>query len=134
MLSYPLLLCNISENSWSFLDCDDTFRNGGGPAPDGSAQCNMACTGNPGEICGGPNRLDVYQNTAIITTNWTPLGCYTDSISARTLSQRITSIPASATTIEACQAACYALGFSFAGVEYSQECCTFLHTPHYLLS
>jgi hypothetical protein len=41
-------------------DCDNALRNGGGPAPDGNAQCTMACTGNAAEICGGPNRLDLY--------------------------------------------------------------------------
>jgi glucan 1,3-beta-glucosidase len=40
--------------------CDNAVRNGGGPAPDGSTQCNMACSGNTAEICGGPNRLDLY--------------------------------------------------------------------------
>ncbi|KAF7193724.1 WSC domain-containing protein [Pseudocercospora fuligena] len=40
--------------------CDNTVSNGGGPAPDGSAQCNMQCFGNQDETCGGPNRLNVY--------------------------------------------------------------------------
>ncbi|EME81961.1 uncharacterized protein MYCFIDRAFT_165158 [Pseudocercospora fijiensis CIRAD86] len=40
--------------------CDNTVSNGGGPAPDGSAQCNMQCSGNQDETCGGPNRLNVY--------------------------------------------------------------------------
>lgn len=38
--------------------------NGNGPAPDGNAQCNMACNGNAAEMCGGPNRLTVYQSTS----------------------------------------------------------------------
>jgi WSC domain len=41
--------------------CDSKFENGGGPAPDGSTGCNMACNGNSQEICGGSNRLTVYQ-------------------------------------------------------------------------
>lgn len=44
-----------------FLGCGNAIVNGGSPAPDGSAGCNMACNGNSAEICGGPNRLDVYQ-------------------------------------------------------------------------
>lgn len=39
--------------------------NGGGPAPDGNAQCNMACSGNAGEICGGPNRLTIFQSSSV---------------------------------------------------------------------
>ncbi len=40
--------------------CDNALKNGGGPAPDGNAQCNMACTGNTTEICGGLYHLDLY--------------------------------------------------------------------------
>ncbi|KAJ5128084.1 exo-beta-1-3-glucanase [Penicillium atrosanguineum] len=49
--------------------CGNTVQNGGGPAPDGSTGCDMACAGNSAEICGGPNRLDLYQyGTAVSTT------------------------------------------------------------------
>lgn len=44
--------------------CGNSVVNGGGPAPDGSAGCSMACKGNAAETCGGPNRLDVYQYTS----------------------------------------------------------------------
>lgn len=43
--------------------CGNTIENGGGAAPDGNAQCNMKCNGDSMEICGGPNRLTVYQHT-----------------------------------------------------------------------
>ncbi len=46
----------------SQIGCGNAIVNRGGPAPDGSSQCNMACKGNAAEICGGPNRLDVYQH------------------------------------------------------------------------
>jgi len=42
------------------IDCENSLMNGGGPAPDGNLQCNMACKGNAAEMCGGPNRLDLY--------------------------------------------------------------------------
>ncbi|TAQ84788.1 hypothetical protein B7494_g6896 [Chlorociboria aeruginascens] len=41
--------------------CGNAIANGGGPASDGSALCNMVCNGNSAETCGGSNRLDVYQ-------------------------------------------------------------------------
>ncbi|PVH95878.1 copper radical oxidase [Periconia macrospinosa] len=41
--------------------CDNAFRNGGGPAPDGNTGCNMPCNGNAQEMCGGPDRLNMYQ-------------------------------------------------------------------------
>ena len=41
--------------------CGNTFNGGGGPAPDGFSGCNMVCSGNSSEFCGGPYRLDMYQ-------------------------------------------------------------------------
>lgn len=86
----------------------------------------MPCAGNSNELCGGNRLLDVYQSTTASSTQWTALGCYTDSTSARTLSHYII-VPGgqSATTIESCQAACLALGYRLAGVEYANECCKF---------
>jgi glucan endo-1,3-alpha-glucosidase len=86
----------------------------------------MACAGNSGETCGGNRRLDVYQSSS----GWASLGCYTDNASTRTLSHYIT-VPGGqgATTIEACQSACFALGYSYAGIEYANECCEFLLLP-----
>ncbi|KAH8808680.1 glycosyl hydrolase catalytic core-domain-containing protein [Xylogone sp. PMI_703] len=43
--------------------CGNSFQNGGGPAPDGNAGCNMKCNGNAAETCGGPNRLNVYSSS-----------------------------------------------------------------------
>ncbi|KAI1981283.1 hypothetical protein LOZ39_006609 [Ophidiomyces ophidiicola] len=42
--------------------CDSQVRNGG-PAPDGEAKCTMPCNGNRQQICGGPDRLSMYQYT-----------------------------------------------------------------------
>lgn len=51
-------------------DCDNVLQNGGGPAPDGNALCDMTCDGNTAEICGGPNRLSLYQfvSGGVVTT------------------------------------------------------------------
>ena len=38
-------------------DCGNTIANGGAPATSG---CSMLCNGNSSEICGGPDRLNVY--------------------------------------------------------------------------
>lgn len=43
--------------------CDNVLRNGGKLAPDGNAGCNMSCAGNNKEICGGPDRLSLYNCT-----------------------------------------------------------------------
>lgn len=40
------------------IGCGNSIVNGGSPATDG---CTMPCNGNQAEMCGGPNRLSVYQ-------------------------------------------------------------------------
>ncbi len=102
----------------NFIVCGNSIRTGG-QAPDGSTQCNMACLGNSAEICGGSNRLNIYQYIG-----WNAYGCYTDSSSARSLANNVV-VPGgqSLTTTESCQAACLSAGYSLAGSEYGQECC-----------
>jgi hypothetical protein len=39
--------------------CGDAIVNGGAPAADQS-DCNMACGGNPDEMCGAGNRMNIY--------------------------------------------------------------------------
>lgn len=89
----------------------------------------MACDGNAGETCGGPNRLSLYSSTGsggggTSSSGWTSLGCYTDSVSARTLTTSET-VPGgtNAMTNELCQTACLGAGYSIAGTEYAGECC-----------
>ncbi len=115
--TFYLLYPKLSDG---LLVCDTSFRNGGGPAPDGNAQCNMACLGSASETCGGPNRLNVYQ-----MSEWTLDGCYVDNGSARSLSYQAltTTAEAEAMTIESCISACGLLGYKYAGVEWSQQCC-----------
>lgn len=114
------------------IDCGNSLQNGGAPAPDGTTGCNMACAGNSAETCGGSNRLDLYSHSgssAPSSGSWKLLGCYTDSVSARTLGNA-EGVPGGPTamTIEACQAVCKAGGWTLAGVEYADECCK-LHLP-----
>jgi len=114
----PFLTCHIG--------CDNALHNGGGPAPDENNQCNMACNGDKSEICGGPYRLNLYSyltcnSTSLGSPGWNFKGCFTDSVSARTLSVPV-SVPG-AMTVEFCQAGCKGLGYIYAGVEYGVECC-----------
>jgi hypothetical protein len=52
------------------IDCGLAFSGGGAPSP--LTDCNMACAGNTSQICGGPNRLSVYNYTGTLPT--TPPG------------------------------------------------------------
>jgi glucan 1,3-beta-glucosidase len=125
------------------IDCGDTIKGNNGPAPDGNAKCNMKCLGNPNEICGGPNRMNLYSHNASASTSspasvkevstreqtstsmaagvtgigdsaWHYRGCYTDC-GAGTLAH---GNPTSDTmTVAKCQAMCLAQGYCLAGLE-----------------
>ncbi|MCJ1410361.1 hypothetical protein MMC19_004446 [Ptychographa xylographoides] len=127
--------------------CGNAFSNGGGPAPDGLAGCNMVCNGNSSEYCGGPNRLDMYQfggtgtgtgsSTSTTTappsgtttaagsatglpTGWTYAGCYVDGANGRIMANQQ---PDSQTnTVESCVATCAAAGYTISGTEFSSQC------------
>ncbi|KAF2668726.1 WSC-domain-containing protein [Microthyrium microscopicum] len=119
--------------------CDNSIQNGGGPAPDGNSGCNMQCNGNTLEICGGPDRLTFFQYvapsagssssassapsasaSAQSNLGWTSLGCYTDSVNTRSLSQ--IGVVNGGMTVELCNSACFSSGYTLAGVEYGGEC------------
>ncbi|OBT50969.1 hypothetical protein VE04_08835 [Pseudogymnoascus sp. 24MN13] len=100
--------------------------------------CAMTCGGDANELCGGPNRMNVFENTAIsastpVTTpvpantnvavaGWTAGGCYTDTVAARSLPQGVPVAGNAPMTVELCLAACQAAGYKIAGVEYASQC------------
>ena len=103
--------------------CDNSYHNGGGPAPDGNALCNMPCNGNTAETCGGPNRLSVYSYAApVVGPSWSFTGCYTDQAPRSLLNGGNVPGGGAAMTVELCQAACHSGGYTLAGVEYGGEC------------
>ena len=117
-------VCSTNQHDSSILiaqDCGNIISNGGNPAPDGSAGCNMACAGNNTEYCGGGYRLNMYEFGS--SPGWNSIGCYNDSVVARTLTYPVAAPggPANMTN-ENCQAVCLAAGYVLAGTEYSQEC------------
>lgn len=88
---------------------------GGGPPPP-----TTTVTSSP------PTTMSTVTTTtqSVGTSGWTFLGCYSDSVNARTLKNGL-QVPggASAMTVELCEATCIAAGYVLAGVEYSGECC-----------
>jgi hypothetical protein len=116
--------------------CGNSLVNDGAKASDGEAGCNMPCNGDSGKTCGGSNRLSLFglggaspnptsTSTAPTSTptGWSLLGCYTDSVAARSLPAG-GNVPggAGAMTNELCQASCKSSGYTLAGTEYSGEC------------
>lgn len=151
------MLCVLSSASissaWPLTtdleDCGNTFSNGG--APTAAGDCSMVCSGKSSEICGGPNRLNVY-TTSSGTSNggWVSLGCYRyirgpssiESVSLTPCTCHISDSPARTLTVgtnpvggaannsvESCTAACSAAGYHLAGMEYSAECCMYYPSP-----
>jgi hypothetical protein len=110
--------------------CDDTYTNG---VPYSSlSNCDMSCSGNSSEYCGGPGALNLYSYegatpvavTVVVSTPtpvtsiplpsaWATLGCYTDSVAARGLSY---DLVIAQLTVEKCITGCTNAGYTIAGV------------------
>ncbi|RMZ89345.1 hypothetical protein DV736_g3426, partial [Chaetothyriales sp. CBS 134916] len=91
------------------------------------ADCDMTCSGDSTEICGGPARLSLYQNIAYSApqtssfSGYTYQGCYTDSVSNRSLATARTD--SNAMTIQLCANFCLTQGdYTYMGTEYAAEC------------
>ena len=68
---YTLAGAEYSAECW----CGNSVQAGGAPAT--ASDCNMLCSGNNTQYCGGPNRLNLYSFTnAPATPSWKSLGCY----------------------------------------------------------
>jgi len=97
--------------------CGNNFGTYGKTA---ESNCNMACSGNSAETCGGPYANSVY--TAIKSRY---IGCYNDN-TPRDLNHLLwdaTVNPSSfVITIEHCMDGCKALGYQYAGLQYGLQC------------
>ncbi|KAK2028981.1 WSC-domain-containing protein [Colletotrichum zoysiae] len=47
--------------------CDNVIHEPGKLAPDGAAGCNMACSGNTSETCGGTSREEVFVKSSVFS-------------------------------------------------------------------
>ncbi|KAJ3755049.1 WSC domain-containing protein [Lentinula raphanica] len=108
----------------NFQDCDSTIQIPS--VPSDLADCDLACSGNSSELCGGSDNILIYTNgqpAPVIIQDvgeWTYAGCFTDSVAMRTLSIGI-DVPAGVVAAS-CTAACQTENFSVAGLENGQEC------------
>jgi hypothetical protein len=117
--------------------CDNSYANGALLAD--QTKCNMPGNGEISEYCGGPGAMNFYSyggatpvgeappaassvtpvTNIPLPSSWATLGCYTDDVGNRVLSQGI-NIPS--LTVDKCVAACSDAGYTIAGVEYGGEC------------
>lgn len=108
-------------------ECWCGYEIGSGSSQVAESDCSFPCAGGSSEPCGAGDRLNIFTNgQAPAVENpgvngYTSLGCYTDSQTARTLS---TYEPTSdgIVFVRSCTQICANNGFSYAGVEYGQEC------------
>ncbi|PVH87180.1 WSC-domain-containing protein [Cadophora sp. DSE1049] len=100
------------------------------PATLGYADCTMPCNGNTLELCGGPGRLSVFNNTAYVFPShpksvgqYTYQGCYQEAPAGRLLGAVMYADGANM-SVESCVAFCQSNmpDGTYAGVEYSSEC------------
>ncbi|GAA5856937.1 hypothetical protein JCM8547_008474 [Rhodosporidiobolus lusitaniae] len=86
-------------------------------------QCEWACSDNDALDCGGKSSIDVYiatsYNKVIEDENWSYKGCFTDSISKRTIANLV---HADKWSVKSCLAAVKASRYSVGGLEYGGEC------------
>ncbi len=80
----------------------------------------------------GPTTLSTVTTTTTqpASSGWTALGCYSDNVDSRSLVNAVgVTGGAAGMTIELCEAACKANGYTIAGVEYADECCKYYFIP-----
>ncbi|KAI9774328.1 MAG: hypothetical protein M1840_004222 [Geoglossum simile] len=92
----------------------------------GQTGCNMACSGNQFELCGGPSRLSIYNSTTYVPPstvqtagNYTFKGCFAEASGGRLLNNGGYT-NSTGMTVESCVAYCEAGSHAYAGVEYGQ--------------
>lgn len=114
--------------------CGDTLASSSTSAP--FSECNMVCSGDPYEYCGGSDRLELYSTIATPTATlgvvptvgpYSFVGCWTEGTDVRALSDD--SYADDSMTLESCASFCS--GYVYFGTEYGDECecCPFCGCP-----
>ncbi|GFZ47836.1 hypothetical protein JCM24511_05583 [Saitozyma sp. JCM 24511] len=97
--------------------------------PTNSSNCNVPCSGDPWAKCGGSYAIEVFFGPSTVPevpgadtlpTGWSNLGCFTDQDSPRTLDSDF--VTSSNNTYSQCIAHCSSANYTYAGVEYGDEC------------
>ena len=89
--------------------------------------CDMPCTGNNQQMCGGWGRVSIYNITdykgatapgQVGSYNWK--SCYMEPMEERALPTLV--MADDNMTVDKCMTACGASGFKYCGLEYGREC------------
>ncbi|KAI0052424.1 WSC-domain-containing protein [Auriscalpium vulgare] len=112
--------------------CDYAIQSPGTATSPG--ECTLPCGGNSSEICGAPNRINLYTNELpgpsvlpsfeVGIRTWDYVGCFADNTSERTLPYQATSTSGFFATAEevGCAVVCDDQGYYYAGTEFGSEC------------
>ncbi|TLD23076.1 hypothetical protein PspLS_07277 [Pyricularia sp. CBS 133598] len=99
------------------------------------SDCTLACTGNKSQVCGGNNRLSIYEDptfpaaASVTVDDYKNIGCHFGSLNpgGRALVYRVQDVTGQPWNRETgsntkCIAGCMSRGFPYAGTEYGGEC------------
>ncbi|KAF8197751.1 copper radical oxidase [Mycena galopus ATCC 62051] len=107
--------------------CDNFIENSATTAP--ITDCNLVCTGDADEFCGGSSRLNLFWSGVPppphptippFVGKWESLGCYSDNVDGRALVDGVNVV--GQVSLETCTTACFNAGMPFAGAEYADQC------------
>ncbi|KAK7018349.1 WSC domain-containing protein [Favolaschia claudopus] len=128
--------------------CGTSIASGAAQTP--TTDCNMLCAGNSQELCGGPNRLSLYNYTGSdrptgpvggggnggggggggpstvfpvtdLPKPWSYIGCFVDNAHGRILANQLQPDDPKL-TMESCVRYCISQSFTVAAAEYSTQC------------
>ncbi|KAJ7487362.1 galactose oxidase [Mycena galericulata] len=109
--------------------CDDFIENGGVNAT--ITECNLPCSGNSEESCGGANRLNIFWSGAqpppppsipASIGQWVSLGCYSDNVNGQGRALVDAVGVSGQVSLETCTTACFDAGMPFSGAEFADQC------------
>lgn len=80
----------------------------------------MPCNGNTQEICGGPDRMNIYGFQGAQSNGWAYKGCYIDNAQGRIMNNQ--QDDSTTNSNQVCIDKCIGLGFSVAGTQYASQC------------
>ncbi|KAH7871900.1 WSC domain-containing protein [Lentinula edodes] len=125
-----------SSNNWAYAGveyasecyCDQVLHEVGSQVT-ATTDCNMPCTGDPSQTCGGPNLIDVYwdgdstipSSPPTLYKSYWSYRKHRDDTSQRTLSQQVQPYSGSVSP-PSCADTCAFYGYTVMGTEFGGEC------------
>ncbi|KAI0371431.1 WSC-domain-containing protein [Pilatotrama ljubarskyi] len=97
-----------------------------------TTDCNMPCSGDADQSCGGSFRIQIYKSPALPGGGWALQGCFVDTPASSAFGDPVVhhTFATNLELIDQCIAVCQHIGYPFAGVENGEDCqCSFGFAP-----